>query len=123
LRAENARLVAENARLRSQLEEARRAGKRQAAPFSKGDPKPDPRRGGRRRGEQHGRHGHRPVPDRVDEAITVAVPDACPCCGGGVDHEDWVDQYQEEIVVPIAAHVRRYRIGRGRCRSSCGCSR
>ena len=119
VREENARLLAENVRLRSQLEEARRAGKRQAAPFSRGDPKPDPCRGGRRSGERHGRHGHRPVPDRVDEEIIVATPDACPCCGGGVDHEDWVDQYQEEVLVPVAAHVRRFRIGRGRCRQ-CG---
>ena len=118
-RAENERLLAENARLRLLVEEVRRAGKRQAAPFSKGDPDPNPRRGGRRSGEQHGSHGHRPVPDHVDEEITVPVPDACPCCGGEVDHEDWVDQYQEEILVPVAAHVRRYRIGRGRCRA-CG---
>lgn len=119
LRGEVERLRAENVLLRGQLEQARRAGKRQAAPFSKGDPKPDPGRGGRRSGEAHGRHGHRPVPGHVDELITVPTPDRCPCCGGGVDHEDWVDQYQEEILVPVAAHVRRYRIGRGRCRS-CG---
>jgi hypothetical protein len=50
LRAENERLLAENARLRSQLEAARRAGKRQAAPFSKGDPRSHPRRAGRQRG-------------------------------------------------------------------------
>ena len=133
LTAENERLWGELARgageneqlrggwkLEGHLEEARRAGKRQAAPFSRGDPNPSPRRGGRRSGEQHGRHGHRPVPDHVDEEITVPAPDACPCCGGEVDHEDWVDQYQEEILVPVAAHVRRYRIGRGRCR---GCGR
>ena len=79
------RLRVENARLRARLEEARREGKRQAAPFSKGEPKKDPARAGRRSGELHGRHGHRPVPDRVDEEIGVPLPDACPCCGS----DDW----------------------------------
>jgi len=42
LAAENQRLLAENTLLRVQLEAARRAGKRQAAPFSKGEAKKDP---------------------------------------------------------------------------------
>jgi hypothetical protein len=37
------------AELEEGLGKARRAGKRQAAPFSKGDPKPDPETAGRRR--------------------------------------------------------------------------
>ncbi|MCA1680788.1 MAG: IS66 family transposase, partial [Actinobacteria bacterium] len=118
LRAENQRLLAENSRLRAQLDEARRAGKRQAAPFSKGEPKKEPARSGRRRGEQYGIRAHRPVPDHVDEEIRVPLPDACPCCSGELDFEDEVDQYQEEIV-EIGAHVRRFRISRGRCRR-CG---
>jgi transposase len=36
-------LQAENERLRRQLDEATRAGKRQAGPFAKGEPKPNPR--------------------------------------------------------------------------------
>jgi hypothetical protein len=119
LRAENERLLAENIGLRSQLEEARRAGKRQAAPFSKGEPKREPARSGRKRGERYGRKAHRPVPDHVDEEIRVPLPDACPCCSGELEFEDEVDQYQEEILVPVQGHVRRYRIARGRCRR-CG---
>lgn len=118
LRAENERLLAENARLRGQLEKARRAGKRQAAPFSKGDPKKDPARPGRKSGEDYGRRAHRPVPDHVDEEIRVPLPDACPCCSGELEFEDEVDQYQEEIV-EVRRHVRRFRISRGRCRR-CG---
>ncbi|HKB37618.1 MAG TPA: hypothetical protein VKD72_14315 [Gemmataceae bacterium] len=62
-------LQAEVARLRAALDEARRAGKRQAAPFRKGPPKPDPKRPGRKPGGRHGRHGHRPPPppDQVHE--------------------------------------------------------
>ncbi len=49
----------------------------------------------------------------------MPLPDACPCCSGELDFEDEVDQYQEEILVPVQGHVRRYRIARGRCRR-CG---
>ena len=40
-------LQTENAKLRAALEDARRAGKRPCAPFSKGSPKPHPKRPGR----------------------------------------------------------------------------
>jgi transposase len=119
LRAENLRLRAEVERLRGQVDELRRAGKRQAAPFSKGDPKRDPRRSGRRSGDPHGRHGHRQSPDHVDEEIEVALPDGCPCCGGELDLERVVDQYQEDIPIAVRAHVRLFRVGIGRCRR-CG---
>ena len=118
LLAENERLLAENARLRGQLEQARRAGRRQAAPFSKGEPKKDPARSGRKSGEQYGTKAHRRVPDHVDEEIGVPLPDACPCCRGELDFEDEVDQYQEEIV-EVRGHVRHFRVSRGRCRR-CG---
>ncbi|MCA1699833.1 MAG: transposase, partial [Actinobacteria bacterium] len=119
MRALSCRLLEENARLRQQLEAARRAGKRQAAPFSKGEPSKDPARSGRRRGEEYGTRAHRPVPDHVDEEIRVPLPDCCPCCSGELVFEDEVDQYQEEIVVPVRGHVRRFRVARGRCRR-CG---
>jgi transposase len=110
--------LAENARLREQLERARRAGKRQAAPFSKGEPKTDPARPGRRSGERYGTRAHRPVPDHVDEEIRVPLPDACPCCAGELEFEDEVDQYQQDVRW-VSGHVRRFRVSRGRCRR-CG---
>jgi len=42
LKEENQRLREENQRLREDLEAAQRAAKRQAAPFSRGKPKPNP---------------------------------------------------------------------------------
>ncbi len=50
------------AELEKQLGEARRSGKRQAAPFSKGAPDDEPARPGRKSGSDHGRHGHRMQP-------------------------------------------------------------
>jgi transposase len=116
--AANERLLAENSRLRAQLEAARRAGKRQAAPFSKDDPKQDPAKSGRKSGPEYGTKAHRPVPERVDEEIRVSLPDACPCCQGELEFEDEVDQYQEDVAW-VRGHVRHFRISRGRCRS-CG---
>jgi cell shape-determining protein MreC len=57
LERERDRLRRENERLKDDLEAARRAGSRQAAPFSKGAPTPHPKRPGRKRGAAHGRHG------------------------------------------------------------------
>src|SRR5262245_21993109 len=72
LRAENvalkrrmAELEAKVARLTAIIEDLRRQGKRQAAPFSKGAPKADPKKAGRKAGAAYGRKGHRrcqPIP-------------------------------------------------------------
>ena len=48
--------------LEAALEESHRAGKRQALPFSKGEPEPDPKRPGRKSGEAHSRDDHRTAP-------------------------------------------------------------
>lgn len=119
LRATVARLAAENARLQADLDAARRAGKRQAAPFRKGPPKPDPKRPGRKSGDAHGRHGHRPVPppDQVQECYDAPLPDACPHCRGALAEADVVAQYQTEI--PRQPVVRRFDVHVGRCRQ-CG---
>jgi transposase len=128
LGTENARLRAENERLRervrsleARVEELRRAAKRQAAPFSRGEPKRAPARGGRRPGAEYGRQARRevPVPDRVDEEVFVPLPDACPGCGGGVEFDGVWQQYQEDIPPPAKTIVRRFDIAYGRCRC-CG---
>ena len=71
------------AELEKLLEESHRAGKRQAAPFSKGDPKPVPKTPGRKAGDAHGRHGHRRAPVAPpDRELDAALPSCCPDCGG-----------------------------------------
>ena len=51
LTARDARIV----ELERLLEESRRSGKRQAAPFRKSDPNPEPKPSGRKPGAAHGR--------------------------------------------------------------------
>lgn len=118
LRQENERLKQETERLRRELEAALRASKRQAAPHSRGKPKAHPRRPGRKPGERYGRQACRPIPARVDEQISVGLPECCPHCGGGVEQESCQSQYQEEIVRRTL--VRRFDIAIGRC---CRCQR
>jgi transposase len=119
LRATVARLEADNARLQAELDAARRAGKRQAAPFRKRPPKPDPKTPGRKSGDAHGRHGHRlaPPPDQVQEFYDALLPDACPHCRGALAEVEVVAQYQTEI--PRRPVVRRFDVHVGRCRQ-CG---
>jgi transposase len=108
--------VAELTRL---LEAAVRAGKRQAAPFRKGPPKPDPKPPGRKAGEAHGEHAHRPPPppDQVSECHDAPLPDACPHCRGSLAETGVADQYQTDI--PRRPIVRHFRVHVGHCRA-CG---
>ena len=85
LQKEIERLKQETERLRRELEAALRASRRQAAPHSRGAPKPNPQRPGRKPGRRYGRRACRPIPGRVDERITVPLPERCPHCGGGVE--------------------------------------
>src|SRR5215469_12283184 len=98
LRKENERLRQETERLRRELEAALRASKRQAAPHSRGNPKANPQRPGRKPGCRYGRQACRPIPSRVDEQVTVPLPERCPYCGGDVEQESCETQYQEEMV-------------------------
>jgi len=114
LRKEIDRLKQENERLRRELEAALRAGKRQAAPHSRGEPQANPKQPGRKPGRNYGRQACRPIPSRVDERIAVPLPERCPHCGGGVEPEGCEAQYQEEIVRRTV--VRRFDIEVGHCR-------
>ena len=117
LEKENERLREEIQGLRKQLETAQRAARRQAAPYSRGEPKSDPQDPGRKAGAAYGIHYRRPVPERVDEPIQVPVPPQCPQCGGSLAVERIESQYQEEIV--RRTWVRRFDIPICRC-SRCG---
>ena len=111
------RALAEIESLKKELEQALRSLKRQAAPFSKGGPKPDPKPPGRKPGSAYGQRASREVPARVDQQIPVPLPDKSLCCGAPVIPEETRPQFQEDIV--RLTIVRRFDIQTGRC-SCCG---
>lgn len=112
-------LQAENARLRTQLEEARRAAKRQAAPFAKGPPKAKPQRPGRKPGGAYGPTAYRPIPAHVDEVVEAALPTHCPRCGqAAIEAEEVVETFETDIPL-LRPHVTKFCVPRGRCRA-CG---
>jgi transposase len=102
--------------LERQLDDAKRAQKRQAAPFSKGSPKEDPKTRGRKKGDAYGRKGNRPPPTEVDEVYDVPHPTICPC-GGHVTYDHTTPQYQTEI--PRKPIHRRFDVHVGAC-DCCG---
>src|SRR5437588_3062662 len=81
LERERERLREENDRLRQQLEEAQRANKRQAAPFSRGTRKEHPKTPGRKPGAAYGRRYCKLPPKQVDEIVPVPLPRRCSCRG------------------------------------------
>jgi len=140
--AEKRRLIEENRRLRARveelermvralqeqvqvlttaLEEARRAGKRQAAPFRKPKRVKEPKKPGRKPGERYGEHARRIAPEDapLDEEHDAPLPPECPKCGSRRLEEDEpaAEQFQSEIVCRTVR--RRFAIHRGHCRD-CG---
>jgi transposase len=112
LQDERERLREENERLKKQLEEAQRANKRQAAPFSRGQPKANPKPPGRKSGSAYGQRHSKTIPEQVDEVIAVPPPEQCEC-GGKLEVEFIQPQYQQEIVRQTI--WRRFDIAICRC--------
>jgi transposase len=108
-------LRAEVERLKAELEQSRRAGKRQAAPFSKGTPKADPKRPGRKAGHPPS-HRLPPPPDQVDRTIEVPMLPECPRCHAALGEAEVVlhDQYQIDLPEPRPV-VTRFRVPVARC--------
>ena len=117
LRQERDRLKQERDRLTQELATAQRARKRQAAPFSKGQPKSTPQRPGRKGGPKYGPKRRRKVPAQVDNEVDARLPAGCPTCHGAIAPERVEDQDQEEIGRRV--HVTRFRVHIGHC-VACG---
>lgn len=97
----------EVAELRRIIEELRRAGQRQAGPFSKGPPKPQPKRPGRKPGDDYGTQFSRSEPERIDETYDAKLPATCP--HGGETHitqTHTAEQFQTEVVAQV--RIRGY---------------
>ncbi|MHC4880804.1 MAG: IS66 family transposase [Planctomycetota bacterium] len=105
------------AALQKALEESRRAGKRQAAPFRK--PKvAEPKKPGRKPGDEYGQQSRRSIPEHIDEHYDVPLPADCPHCGGHELISDRVcPQYQTDI--PRKPIHRQFDIHVGHC-AGCG---
>ena len=104
------------AALEAKLAASARAGKRQAAPFSKGPPKVDPKTPGRKAGKDYGTKAFRAVPPVIDEVLEAPLPEHC-ACGGAITPEQVEPQYQTEI--PRRPIHRQFNVHIGHCQS-CG---
>ena len=100
------------------LEEAQRAGKRQAAPFSRHRPKADPAKPGRKAGARYGCRSRRAIPATIDQTLEAELPGCCPRCGGDMGETGIEKQYQTEIPQPQVERIE-FRIHVGRCKR-CG---
>lgn len=109
----------ETRRLKDLLEEARRAAKRQACPFSKGPPKRRPKKPGRKPGADYGVRASRAKPQRVDEVLEAPLPERCPHCGeGSLRETGTASQWQHEIP-KVEPKVIRFHVHYGVC-DHCG---
>jgi transposase len=103
--------------LTTALEEAQRAGKRQAAPFRKPKRATPPKQPGRKPGEDYGTHARRMPPEDlpVTEEHVAELPPECPHCHStklaGFPTTD--EQFQTEI--ECRAVRRRFVVHRGCC--------
>src|SRR6266576_1580684 len=106
---ERERLREENDRLRQQLEEAQRANKRQAAPFSRGTRKEHPKTPGRKPGAAYGRRYCKLPPKQVDEIVPVPLP----LNGRVKSGQRWsgqnrpTDVARDSDVLPCRLHIRQ----------------
>ena len=100
------------------LEELRRRGKRQAAPFSKGAPKDDPKRPGRKAGEAHGPRAARSHPQKVDATFIVQCPLFCEHCQGKVEVAGQASQFQIDLP-EIRSWTTEFVLHYGKC-TQCG---
>ena len=100
--------------LEKELEAARRAGRRQAAPFAKERRQGRGGRPGRRAGAEYGKHGRRRQPTQADETHVAAAPTSCPDCGSAVALDRVASQYQEDLPA-VRPLVRRFDIEVGHC--------
>jgi transposase len=103
-----------------EIEEHRRAPKRQAAPFSRGKKDGQKKRPGRKPGRGPFDFRRPPPPEQVTENIDVPPPDTCPECGAS---ELIFDRFEEAYTIDIperpTPEVTRFRSATCHC-GRCG---
>ncbi|MCI0557961.1 MAG: IS66 family transposase [Nitrososphaera sp.] len=111
---ENEELNEKISRLKVENENLRRAGKRQAAPFSRRRQNEDARAAGRKSGSKYGKKARRRIPDHVDEIIEAQLPSGCPECKGTIQEKEIVKQFQADIP-PVKPYVIQFNVHVGEC--------
>jgi transposase len=121
LQRQVAELRASNEALRTEIDQLKRGGKRQAAPFSKGTRVAEPKPPGRKPGSGIFRSREAPPPEAITKPpVDVRVPhDTCPDCGGPLAEERVDFAYITEIPARPQPQVTRYRVRVYRC-TVCG---
>jgi hypothetical protein len=98
--------------LKAQLEDARRAAKRQAAPFARRKRKKERKKPGRKPGHAP---ANRPAAGEADAEVHVPL-ESCPHCGGPVEEvEDLKPQTVVDIPEKVEPTVTRYHNQSGWC--------
>jgi transposase len=116
-----AELQRQIAELCAEIEQLKRGGKRQAAPFSKGTRVTEPKPPGRKPGSGTFRYREAPPPEAITEPpVDVRVIlDACPACGGPLAEERVDFAYTTELPDLPRPRVTQYRVWVCRC-TACG---
>ena len=99
--------------LKAEVEELKRAGKRQAAPFARRKLVEHPKRPGRKAGQGKFTRREQPAPKRIDETKRARLH-GCPQCGSRLSDIHQHDQYVSDIpkIEPI---ITRYITYSGYC--------
>ena len=108
--------------LEKELEAARRAGRRQAAPFAKDRPQGRGGRPGRRAGAE--REAWAPTAAAGDETHVAPAPTSCPDCGGAVALDRVASLTCPRCVPSCGASTSRWATARsvsGACRAGTPC--
>ena len=118
MEAENQALRQQLGALQQRLDEAERAGARQAAPFRRPEPKKIPPAKQKRPGRPKGHPGaQRVIPEQIDEQVEVPLQ-ACPNCGTAITEVEPIVRYIEEIE-PARPKVTLVTTYQGEC-PGCG---
>ena len=107
------KLKKQNELLQVEVEELKRAGKRQAAPFARRKLVARPKRPGRKAGQGRFSRRERPMPKRVDQTKKARLH-GCPQCGSRLSDIHKHEQYVSDIpkIQPI---ITRYVTYSGYC--------
>jgi transposase len=113
LRGDNEALKKKIAELEELLTQARRACRRQAAPFRRSHRSCKPKKPGRKKGHPGAR---RPTPKHVDRTLQAPPLVDCPECAGPLIDVKDLENHQTELP-PISAEVTRFLFQSGWCES------